>query len=253
MKSIDRLKVRNRSNVLKRDEVNRLVLLAQTGNLNARNRIVEQNVGLVLSIVGRSYNWLSEHDKEDYFQEGVLGLMRAIETYEPDRELEFSTYAFTWIRQKMQRFAMNNKTLIREPIHSQDIKKKYAKLQSLDPRRDHDDIIDQISVEYKLPTSSIQDLLDNDRQICSMNVPSADGSEWEPEAVSTLEDIQDLDMKYMLGYLNFRQRRVIEYRLAGLTLQKIGDKEDISRERVRQIEVSAIKTMRTVADLRSLV
>lgn len=103
MTIIDGLRIRNRKNPLTREKLNYLVNLAQQGSIEARNQVVERNIGLVLRVAGKYNNQKKfSHDIEDYVQEGCFGLMRAIETYDTKRGLMFSTYATWWIRQITQ-------------------------------------------------------------------------------------------------------------------------------------------------------
>lgn len=248
---ITKLRNKNRKEPLSREQLNYYVKLAQQGSIEARNHVVEKNIGLVLQIAGKQYSWAENN--EDYFQEGVLGLIRAVKTYNPDRGLEFSTYATWWIKQKMQRHYMDTHHIIRVPVYAQQLVREYAKIVEQNPKLKKSKIIQDLAQHHDMPTHAVKALVNLEHQTFSINVENEDGAEWEPEQDDTSwrEQLDWLDVDYLLTQLEFRQYRIMRARLQGETLLDIARRENISRERVRQIQEDALVTMKTIHNLRS--
>lgn len=253
MKPLETLQMRNRHTPQTRDELNYLVDLAQKGSIEARNKIVERNIGLVQKFAGRY--WYEGLDCDDYFQEGIIGLMRAVVTYEPQRNLAFSTYAGWWIKQKMMRYREETHGLIRVPIYAQHIKKQFENLSRRHPEKCNAEIVKMIMRSTKNAEETVRACIAMDIQIGTLDKPSETGAFTDLEDKKDegiLNDLRQLDLDYLLSTLEFREYRIIQQRLQGIGLREIGEQEGISRERVRQIQEKAVFQMQSIDKLRRI-
>ncbi len=239
--------------------------LAKQGDFEARQKMIEHNLRLVVSIakhyINRGVALL------DMIEEGNLGLMHAIEKFEPERGFRFSTYATWWIRQSIERAIMNQARTIRLPVHmvrelNQILRAKYH-LES--QRRDgRDAAIEDIAHLVGRPIDEVQDILalsehatsldtplDNDPQSSLMDMLPGNSDD-TPDLLAEHHEMTIL-VRDWLSKLPDKQRIVIMRRF-GLdnddpaTLETLADEMGITRERVRQIQQEAlIKLKRTFA------
>ncbi|MBC7404919.1 MAG: RNA polymerase sigma factor RpoS [Cytophaga sp.] len=239
--------------------------LAKSGNFEARQKMIEHNLRLVVSIakhyINRGVALL------DMIEEGNLGLMHAIDKFEPERGFRFSTYATWWIRQSIERSIMNQARTIRLPVHvvrelNQILRAKYhLEAQQRDGR---DAAIEDIAHLVDRPIDEIQDILalsehatsldtplDNDPQSSLLDMLPGD-SEDTPDIVAEHHEMA-VQVRDWLSRLPDKQRVVIVRRF-GLdnddpaTLETLADEMGITRERVRQIQQEAlIKLKRSFA------
>ena len=239
--------------------------LAKAGNFEARQKMIEHNLRLVVSIakhyINRGVALL------DLIEEGNLGLMHAIDKFEPERGFRFSTYATWWIRQSIERAIMNQARTIRLPVHvvrelNQILRAKYhLEAQQPDGR---DATIEDIAHLVDRPIDEVQDILalsehatsldtplDNDPQSSLMDMLPGD-SEDTPDILAEHHEIT-VQVRDWLSRLPDKQRIVIVRRF-GLdnddpaTLETLADEMGITRERVRQIQQEAlIKLKRSFA------
>jgi len=226
----------------------------------ACNQLVAANIGLVGHVV-RQY-WSANDSVEDLMQEGAIGLLRAIERLDYSRGYKFSTYAVWWIRQAVNR-AVSQDALIRTPVHQYEKMRKYLRVRNnLEKRGAKNPAVEEIAAETGLKISKIRELERTSRQrtLLSLDEPMGDdggrsfhdvlsaGVSSDPQHQVALRQRRDY-LERMLNRLSDRERKTLMWRLGwegepSRTLQEIADIFGISKERVRQIEGVAIRSLR---------
>jgi RNA polymerase primary sigma factor len=247
--------------ILNRAEERELARRKDEGDEEAKRRLIESNLRLVMSIT-RNYTRAGV-PLLDLIQEGNIGLMRAVEKFDYRMGYKLSTYATWWIRQSITRALADQGRTIRLPVHVADQTRRAMRARRLLVQKlNRDPTIEEIAAESGFPPERVQELFDLVEDTVSLETPVGDGESLygdliedtasdQPETSVALH-FRSRELARALATLEPRLREVVSLRF-GLdgskpsTLEQVGERLGITRERVRQLETRALRELRAVA------
>ncbi len=253
------LKEIGRISLLTTEEEMNLSIRAADGDEEARNVLAESNLRLVVSIakryVGRGLLFL------DLIQEGNIGLMKAVEKFDFGKGFKFSTYATWWIRQAITRALADQARTIRVPVHMVETINKMARIQrqmTLELNREPSE--EELAKKMGISVEKVREVIKISQDPVSLETPIGeeddshlgdfikDESSLSPEEYATNEILKE-EIKSVLSTLQPRERQVLELRFGlidgtSYTLEEVGKRFNVTRERIRQIEAKALRKLR---------
>jgi RNA polymerase sigma factor (sigma-70 family) len=254
-----------------KEELVELWKRCKKGDKKAAKRLVEVNLRLVIPIAKKYYR--PGVDFLDLIEEGNLGLMHAVEKFDPKRGFRFSTYAAYWIEQAVRRALDEQSKTIRIPPHALEALRKWMKeWDRMHSSLGRDPTLHEMADKLNLTARQVKSVMDAheaSRSVGSLDTPLdeeenlfirdivSNKQEQLPEQVLSVMKTND-DLIKALGQVGERERKILDMRfgLSGrerMTLEEVGKKLKLSRERVRQLEERGLMRLRRVAQRTGLV
>ncbi|NMF90528.1 RNA polymerase sigma factor RpoS [Aromatoleum petrolei] len=253
--------------LLTADEEAALARRVRTGDFQARQTMIERNLRLVVNIAKHYLN--RGIPLLDLVEEGNLGLMHALEKFDPERGFRFSTYATWWIRQNIERAIMNQSRTIRLPVHVvKELNQVLRAQRSLEAAGNGEFTLEQVATMLDKSVDEVRAILSLSEHTASLDAPldidptlSIGESLADDQAASPDLSIQDAEVEALIrewiGMLNEKQRLVIRHRYGldeceVMTLEELAARLSLTRERVRQIQLEALSQLRRTVKRRGI-
>jgi RNA polymerase primary sigma factor len=252
--------------LLSRQEIDSFLKLAKKGNQLAKKELIKGNLSLVVSIA-KKYQYCTGLELEDLIDEGILGLIRAIEKFNPKRGVKFSIYAYWWIRAGILRALLEQSRTIRIPSYLgeklnilKQVEKQFSKGENWE--------LEEVARELNISVRELEKLLQMSRGPISLDRPVRENDDSEnllkdfiadeavnPEEAAIEKEIKDRVLK-ALSTLTPREEEVIKRRFGigkkDETLEEIGREFQLTKERIRQIENKAIQKLSKINQIKHL-
>ena len=237
------------------------------GDFEARQIMIERNLRLVVNIAKHYLN--RGIPLLDLVEEGNLGLMHALEKFDPERGFRFSTYATWWIRQNIERAIMNQSRTIRLPVHVvKELNQVLRAQRQVEASTGQSSRVEEIAEKLDRPVGDVREILSLSEHTASLDAPLdidpslsigeslADDQAVSPELSIHTAEVEAL-IREWIGQLSEKQRLVVQYRyglddVEVLTLEDLADQLELTRERVRQIQLEALAQLRRILKRRGV-
>ena len=253
--------------LLTAEEEGALARRVREGDFAARQTMIERNLRLVVNIAKHYLN--RGIPLLDLVEEGNLGLMHALDKFDPERGFRFSTYATWWIRQNIERAIMNQSRTIRLPVHVvKELNQVLRAQRSLEATGNGEFTLEQIALKLEKSVEEVRAILALSEHTASLDAPleidptlSIGESLADEQALAPDAHIQDSEVEELIqqwiGTLNEKQRLVIRHRYGldeceVMTLEELAAQLSLTRERVRQIQLEALGQLRRTVKRRGI-